>query len=245
MLDAAFVHRRQTRNIGDLACSPGNYFDLGRQAMFDFADPLPDCRLAVLGGGQVFGDCVRSAIYQSHAAGSRVVWGVGISPKDAASIEFDILQGSCALISSRNWGIEGCDYVPCASAMSPLFDAPPPPEHEVVLFRHARKSQHLVRVAGIPERSNHGGTMAEAVAFLASGETIVTNSYHGTYWGLCLGRRVLCLPFNRKFGFFRDNPAMAAPEDWPDRLALAERRDGVLEEARALNRNFYDKVRNL
>jgi len=87
--------------------------------------------------------------------------------------------------------------------------------------------------------------MADAIAFLASGATVVTNSYHGTYWAMCLGRRVLCAPFNQKFQFFRENPVMAAPDSWPEQVRNAERRIGVLEEAQFLNRQFFEKVRNL
>lgn len=245
MLDASFIHHRRTKNIGDLACTPGAYFNFGTQQMFDFQDDIPDCKLAILGGGQAFQHCVDASIYQTARAKKRVVWGVGISPKDAASISYDLLEASCAMVSTRNWGIEGCDYVPCASAMSPLFDAPPQPTNDVVLFYHAKKSEHLARVEGIPERSNHGGTMAEAIAFIASGETVVTNSYHGTYWAMCLGRRVISVPFNKKFQLFHENPVIGLPDSWPDQLKHAERRSGMLEEARTLNQKFYEKVRNL
>jgi len=245
MLDAAFVHRRRTANVGDLACTPGAYFDFGNQQMFDFEDDIPDCKLAVLGGGQVFQQCVDAAIFQAPRAEKRVIWGVGISPKDIASIGFDLLEANSALVSTRNRGIDGCEYVPCVSAMSPLFDAPPEPIHDVVLFSHARKSENLVRVEGIPERSNHDGTMADAIAFLASGDTVVTNSYHGTYWAMCLGRRVICVPFSRKFQFFRENPVMARPDSWPEQIKHAERRNGVLEDAQTLNKQFFEKVRNL
>lgn len=68
MLDAAFLHRRKTPNVGDLACSPGGYLRLGNQAMFDFEDDIPECRLAVLGGGQVFRDCLRASIHTTGAA---------------------------------------------------------------------------------------------------------------------------------------------------------------------------------
>lgn len=245
MLNAAFLHRRKGRNIGDLACSPGNYFDFGNQQMFDFQDEIPECELAVLGGGQVFQACVEASIYRTTGAAKRVVWGVGISPKDVAGFHFDVLEANCALMSTRNWGVDACEYVPCASAMSSLFDDPPSPEHDVVLFSHAKKSENLLRLEGVPERSNHKGSMADAIAFLASGETVVTNSYHGTYWAMCLGRRVLCVPFSQKFQFFPENPVMAQPDNWPERLRLAECREGTLEAARGRNRQFYEKVRCL
>lgn len=244
MLDAVFQHRRSVANVGDLNCSPGLYFDLGTHRMADFGETLPPCRVAVMGGGQVWRDCVRALIYETAAARLKVLWGVGISARDAASIEFDIARGNARLISSRNWGVPDCEFVPCASAMSPLFDTPSAPEFEAVLFTHDAKSTDVERVPGIPEMSNRGTSMAEAIAFLASGATVVTNSYHGTFWAMCLGRRVLCLPFSTKFLQFRDNPICAAPGNWFHALSLAEPREGVLEEARQRNWAFHDKVRD-
>lgn len=246
MLDAAFIHLKRTGNIGDQVCSPGSYFDFGAQDSFDFNDPeIPDCNLAIMGGGQVFQGCVESTIYKTAKARNKVIWGVGISPKDRASMDYDIVSGSCALVSTRNWGVDDCTFVPCASAMSPHFDAPPDPVHEVVVFAHAKKSGNLTRVKGIPTRTNYEGPMADIIAFLASGETVVTNSYHGTFWAMCLGRRVICAPFNNKFHYFQHNPVITAPDNWVTHLKHAERRPGVLEDARSRNLAFYEQVRNL
>lgn len=245
MIDTVFQHRRSRDNVGDLACTPAHYFDLGSHEIIDFGQDAPACERLVLGGGQVFNSCVNAVIYHGSAARARIVWGVGISEKDSASVEFDILEGSCALIGSRNWGVPKCEYVPCATAMSPLFDAVTEPVHDAVLFWHLRKSEHLRRVPGMPEMSNHGVSMAQAIDFLASGATVVTNSYHGAYWGMCLGRRVLAIPFSNKFRQFRENPIFAKARDWPDYLGRAERREGLLEEARTQNLAFYEKVMNL
>lgn len=245
VLDATFVHRRRHHNVGDLACSPGNYFDLGTHVVQDFSEEVPPCNVLVLGGGQVFQDCVTKAIFSAQNARNSVVWGVGISPKDRKSLQFDLLDANCTLVSTRNWGIKGCEYVPCASAMSPLFDTPPAPVHDVVLFFHARKSRDLRFDSGIPCRGNDTGTMAETIEFLASGSVIVTNSYHGTYWGMCLGRRVLCVPFSHKFMHFPSNPVQAEPQNWVEMIDHAETRPGLLEKARERNLKFYQKVRNL
>lgn len=245
MLDAALIHLKYTKNTGDLACSPHAYFDFGTQSSFGFKDTIPACDLAIIGGGQVFQKCVDSCIYQVPHAKHRVIWGVGISPKDTSGLDYELAKASCSLISTRNWGVEVDDYVPCPSAMSPLFDAPATPQHEVVLFTHAKKSDTLPRDPAIPEMTNHQGTMADAIAFLASGATVVTNSFHGTFWAMCLGRKVLCVPFNRKFHFFRENPVMATPQDWMSRIQTAETRDDTLRDARDRNQRFYEKVRNL
>ncbi|MGJ8626932.1 MAG: hypothetical protein ACSHXB_08235 [Sulfitobacter sp.] len=245
MLDTVLIHRRSDTNIGDQACTPGHYFDFGHHDIMSFGQEAPACTRAVLGGGQVYDDCVEAAIYQTSQARHRVVWGVGISPKNVADFSFDILEGSCSLISSRNWNVPRCDYVPCPSAMSPLFDNAPPPVHDVVIFSHATKSQTLARCSGMPEMTNHDASMADAIAFLASGETVVTNSFHGTYWAMCLGRKVICVPFNHKFRQFKANPVFADPGNWIESLGQAERRLGTLEDARARNKTFYEKVMNL
>lgn len=245
MLDAVFQHRRKVRNVGDLACSPGNYLSLGKQKMLDLSDDAPACKLAVYGGGQVFQDCVDAIIYRSQKARKRVIWGVGISAKDASSMMFDIISAQCALIGSRNFGIEGCEYVPCASALSPLFDQMPAPTRDLVLFSHASKSKDLTRPGGIPEMSNDGNSFEQVLRFLASAETVVSNSYHGTYWAMCLGRKVLCVPFSDKFLGFEHNPETATPQNWPDAVSRAQMRPRTLSRARELNHAFAEKVADL
>lgn len=239
MIETVFQHLRETENVGDRACSPGLWRDFGEASFAHLGAEVPPCRRAIFGGGQVFRQAAEAAL-RARAARRRVLWGVGISGAQAAGLLFDLLAEH-TLISSRNWGVPGCDYVPCASLLSPLFDAPPAPQTEVVCFWHATKSGPIITPEAFPARRNHGGTMAEAVAHLARGETVVTNSYHGTLWAMALGRRVLCVPFSEKFSGFRDPPAMAAPESWPEALAKAERRD-ILEEGRAANQAFYEKV---
>lgn len=245
MLDSVLMNLQRTRNVGDLACSPAAYFDFGRSEVIDISDDAPACRRAILGGGQIYQQVVDAAIYKTAAAQARVVWGVGITADHTRDVMFDILKGSCALVSSRNWEVPGCEYVPCVSAMSPMFDDPPAPTHDVVIFAHARKSEGLQLPEGIPVQDNHTGTFAQTLAFLASGATVVTNSYHGTYWAMCLGRKVLCLPFSDKFRQFRHNPVYADPADWYGDLPKAEARTDLLAQARSQNTAFYDKVMGL
>lgn len=245
MLDAVFQHIRSTRNIGDLSCCPLAYFDFGQAKAMDFGHELPPSRRAIFGGGQVFRQTVDAVIYHSSSAQTKVIWGVGIDRKAAGSVPFEITRAACKLVSSRNFDVPGCDYVPCVSAMSPLFDTPAPPRHEVVAFLHARKSEGLALPASIPSMTNHGPDMATAIAHLASGNIVLTNSYHGTYWAMLLGRKVLCLPFSDKFHGFEDPPEMARADNWQNALRRARHHPGLLEDARARNCNFHDKVMNL
>ena len=245
MLDAAFQHIRTTSNVGDRWCCPMDYFDFGHTEAMDFGQETPPCRRAIFGGGQVFRQSVDAVIYHSAHALAKVIWGVGISPGAAHTIPFEIARAACALISSRDVDVPGCLHVPCVSAMSPLFDTPASPRHDVVAFLHDRKSDGLCLPGSIPKMTNHGPTLAEAIGHLASGATVLTNSYRGTYWAMLLGRKVLCLPFSGKFDGFADPPEMSTPEDWQTALPRARSHPGALQDTRARNRDFFDKVMNL
>lgn len=142
----------------------------------------------------------------------------------------------------RDVGVPGTIHVPCASCMAARLASPPPPRHEVVLYAHATKSAALQRPADVPFATNHLGTFAQALDFIASGATVVTNSYHGAYWAMLLGRRVLCLPYGEKFGGFAQPPAMAHPADWRAALPRARVIDGYLQECRALTQAFHARV---
>lgn len=82
----------------------------------------------------------------------------------------------------------------------------------------------------------------EVIDFIASGETIVTSSYHGVYWAQLLGRRVICLPYNDKFETFQHRPTMAEAGDWRSGLAGVSETPPLLEEYRALNHAFAQQA---
>lgn len=245
MLDAVFQSIRSTANVGDLACSPATYFDFGTSQVFDFGSPLPKAKRAIFGGGQVFDNCANAVIYDAAQAKHKINWGIGLSRKAMSGFQFDIVHANCSLFSTRNWEFSPLDYVPCVSCMAPELDRTIEPLHDVVMFTHATKSAEVQVPDGVPALSNHECTFAQAIAHIASGETVVTNSYHGTYWAMLLGRRVLCIPFQEKFNHFRHSPAMSTPRDWAQDLKTAQAFDGYLDHARGCNTSFYDRVMNL
>ena len=247
MLDAYLLHHRDTTNVGDLACSPADYFDFGKSDVAAFGGPVPATRRLIMGGGQIWKSCIRTQRRHASRAKHSILWGVGIGPQALRSPEYAEMRESCSLIGTRCAGFEnlGARYVPCASAMSEHFDTAPAPSHDVVMFAHGRYSDDIPRLAGTPELSNLDVSLKDAVHFLASGETVLTNSYHGTYWALLLGRRVICVPFSQKVRFFPDPPTLAKPHNWQKHIGKAQRAEGALEKARALNRRFYEDVMNL
>jgi len=196
-------------------------------------EPHPNCRYhLLLGGGGLLFKSFRSCYerlqeLRSYIKGKWIVWGAGqqiyegvkTSPQDTvvdglnkAKQAFDYQQYLSAfdLVGIRDFAM-GYDWLPCASCMHPEFDRERQVQHEFVVFSH-RKFQ--LKVGNLPRMTNETQSFAEVLDFLGSGETILTSSYHGTYWGMLLGRRVLAFPFSTKFLTLREQPCIYPVQQW-------------------------------
>jgi len=243
--DVALVHATATPNIGDLSSAPSHYFDLGRAARQDLAPDLDlRGRNVVVGGGGLLGSGYGPRILNILRSRPRrlVLWGVGLND---AWRELPDWVSQCDLVGCRQTGLP-VRWVPCASCRSTLFDLPNRAAHDYVYFLHFDAEPPPVR-PGSPVMKNNVGTMREAVAFLGSGRTVVTNSYHGVYWATLLGRRVVMPePMGdtaTKFSRMRHPPAVLAPgEDLEAAAARAAPYSGALEECRRATQLFYQDV---
>ena len=103
-------------------------------------------------------------------------------------------------------------------------------EHREVLQLVRQQCQIVVALGTC---ATHGGIPA------------LSNSYHGVYWALLLGKRVLCVPFSRKFHHYRMPPGYAGPQDWMNRLSQARRQDEMLGVCREATARFEKRVRAL
>lgn len=225
-------------NVGDAVCSPALYFDLGRPVeTIRFGQPIPSCDAVIFGGGALGNRVARLAA----PARVRIAWGLGETRHGRT--EADPAPPGFALYGSRDDGQPGAEWVPCASCMSPLFDAPGKPQHEAVFYYNRRRPRP--EISGLPEAHNEV-TFGEAVAFLASGAVVVTNSYHGAYWAMLLGRgAVIVDAYSSKLRQFRHRPAYAAGLDWRAVAGAARRYPDALAECRAANVAFHRCVMDL
>lgn len=84
-----------------------------------------------------------------------------------------------------------------------------------------------------------------AIRFIASGRVVLSNSYHGVYWGLLLGKKVLCVPFSNKFYNYRINPGYASGPEWFQSLDKAQGSDEMLDLCRDGAAAFESKARDI
>jgi exopolysaccharide biosynthesis predicted pyruvyltransferase EpsI len=90
---------------------------------------------------------------------------------------------------------------------------------------------------------NNCTDLAQVIAFLGSAETVLTSTYHGAYWSTLLGKKVVVVdPFANRFFGMKHMPAIGAAENLQTLRGNARAYPEALEECRAANRSFGEKV---
>lgn len=251
MPNITFIHHANNTNIGDLLCSPKHYFD------FESADDL-----VVVGGGasnNFF--CGRA---REQPARVRIVWGVGQSWRfdqkrwaTDAMIKsalrcwtYDVQSTRDPELSSRSLPL-----VPCVSVFHPVTELPLGTETGVFLNASDSVSGCIeTKDIGIVATNDISG--AELPRFFGRTRTIITNSYHGAYWGLLSGRSVHIIGYSSKFTSlaalfgFPESSVLRVVKGDGDALRMAitscrdrdplrlHRAEAVRDEFRTINCNF-------
>jgi len=242
------VHRRDYTNIGDLMSSPFQYFRITKPLYkldiepLTLVSPFFSARrepLVLGGGGLFFFETAVNGLLTQYR-GPVIGWGIGQNGPLVEKTNTRIQTGKFALLGVRDWQSEH-DWVPCSSCLAPELEAfrDIQPEHDFVLYDH----QHTpLPIEGHPRLTNACMDFSKVVAFLASGETVVTNSYHGAYWARLLGRRVVALPFSNRLLSMRYPPVIANARDYRQCAKEARAELGALEVCRESNLRFASRV---
>jgi hypothetical protein len=281
VVDIINYHVRHSVNIGDLVSSPLSYFDIpGYHLELKDIDellhqPAGPHHVIIGGGGLLFPRFLENLqqLQQQPKQGRVILWGVGQQSYENPSESWrnfnyaPYLEG-VDLAGVRDYDV-GLPWLPCASCMHPEFDRPRSPKHEMVVFSHKK---FRLTFKGLPTFSNEQVDFRAVLDFLGSGETIITSSFHGAYWGTLLGRKVLAFPFSSKFYSLKHRPGLYPVErwrpkkykislfgktlyqkfsqdwfqcqtdNWQDYLDTCQAYPESLEECREQNRQFYRQV---
>ncbi|QDU89365.1 Polysaccharide pyruvyl transferase [Pirellulimonas nuda] len=250
------VYRVDPSNLGDWFSAPQRYFgflthsrkqDIRSLTRRDLKRIESTNGTIVIGGGGLLGRTAFSGqidkIMQLKA-GKVVVWGAGFNDRSLHQDQSPRFRSERLLVGLRDDQAE-YGWVPCASCMLPDLSLEYPVQHEVVVYHHAwhTKEGRLKQLSRFPSMSNNSTpVLSEILRFLGSGETVVTNSYHGAYWAILMGRRAVVFdPFSVKFRKFRHEPAFL-DDDLDCSLKSARVYPDALEECRRANLNFAQQV---
>lgn len=245
-----FCNTLFTRNIGDHVSSPFHYFQ------WPIGSVHKDSR-AYTGGDVVFGGggLIHPGIdeFLKKAAEDKscksIYWGTGVNYHGQSEIVYPEWLKQGTLVGLRDYG-NPFHYVPCASCLNPAFIwTTQVPIHSYVFYEHGRIPLQLSNAVGAPILTNYPKerfwAFPKILQFLASGDTVVTNTYHGAYWAMLLGRKVVCVnPVSNRFLGFKYPPVFATHQNWIDmaQSAVAAPSD-YLNECRTLNMEFYELVK--
>jgi len=141
------------------------------------------------------------------------------------------------------------DYVPCASCMHPAFRKKYAIKNDIIWFEHKKQLVKSTEFAtmSIPRFINSGANIEQVAELLGSANTIITNSYHGAYWGTLLKKKVIVVEaWSSKFYYLKHNPIFA-PKGYFPVHELAEQCEiypSAIDECVALNQKYFDEIRD-
>ena len=237
-------HRRSKNNVGDAFCNPSRYFNFPNIKTIDIMR-APDVKgeTIVIGGGGLihnkFGPKIAELVERANKS---ILWGIGhnfskkAERKHSTEIWYPEYTKTATLTGIRDIGK---NYLPCVSCMHPAFQKDYTTEHEYVYFTHHFKSKF--KKTNVPHMTNAEMDFDKVIAFLASGDTVITDSYHGAYWGQLLGKNVQVVSWSVKFNHMKHKPAFI--ENINEEFNFVHNKIlDFKEECIDLNNKFYQKV---
>lgn len=247
----AYVHF-DTDNTGDRMSTPWQFYgdSLGDTAggkPYHIRGIQPSTCDAVIYGGGALGGLLMRGEHMRVKTRKRIAWGIGRSVHGETNVASVPMPEGFDLLGVREWSTpQRGTYVPCASCMSPLFNRAYPITREAVLFVNASSNigaKYPTRVEEDLPVMNNRRSMHEIIPFLASAETVVTNSYHGAYWGALLGRKVVVASaYSSKFHGFKFPPVFVYDGNWRREAKRVMTYAGALADARMYTEAFHKEV---
>jgi hypothetical protein len=260
-----FIHRRITENSGDLQCGYYRY-------VCDYFNKYTICvhdiwaidytiinkhDFILIGGGgllnngfgvyinSLFKFCKNIIIY---SAGFNYHYNTNNGDKivyDKIVFNWDNFK----LIGIRDYNHpSGLRYVPCATCLSPLFDNLYKNKREIGIIKHLNKSGHGVKwniSSNDYETIDNSASFEQIIKFIGESETIITNTYHATYWSMLMNKKVILeAPFSDKFEYLKYKPSRYSG-DLKNDAFNAKTHPNFLKECREINADFLKDLMNV
>lgn len=244
---------KEQGNCGDQMVSPFDYFPRLAGTRLDMRQQIEEMMgyHLIFGGGGIMHSGSQSKLDWLTRVSSIVnpnakliMWSAGLNHHDRTDLLYPEWLDRFDLIGCRDWG-NPFEYVPCVSCMHPDFDRAMKTQisNEVVVFSH--HGSNAFSIAGTPRMTNakSASEFLAVLQFLASAETVVSNSFHGLYWAMLLGRKAVCWkPFSNRFRGFKPVLGFCDETNYKEKISEAVIATDYLTECRDINRAFAEKV---
>ncbi len=229
-----------TTNTGDMCCDPFDYLPppprLTRHCITRPLPPFTEHDHIIFGGGGLFNyhenwnRHIIQAVQQAHTS---TTWAIGFNRHYDTPPPTRIDLTTITNYTTRH---HGPDFLPCPSCLNTSFDIPTTTTDPPLFVGH--KETPLPNYLNSIQNNIPLALMARK---MARAEAIITNTYHGAYWALLLGKRtILYKPFSTRFEGLPHNPPRA--DSIEAAIALIPRTEAPrspLNLYRRLNRDFH------
>lgn len=185
----------------------------------------------------------------------RIIWGAGHNSEDTSKefpdIKWPKVFAKYKLVGLRDYNpASKFNWTPCASCMHPAFDRTYKIKNDIIWFEHKKqliKSSEF-GPASIPRFVNSGNNIEQTIELLGSANTIITNSYHGVYWGTLLKKKVILAGgvWSSKFKYFKHPPTIVGKkETWEDCMDETIAYPNALEECRKATNEYWQRIKSI
>lgn len=185
----------------------------------------------------------------------RIIWGAGhngnYTKKFKGDLDYPDWLREFDLVGVRDYA-QQYEWAPCASCMHPALQKNYPIKNDIIWFEHKKqilKSTDFGKYP-IPRFVNSGNNIEHTIELLGSANTIITNSYHGAYWGTLLKKKVIVVdPWSSKFNCLKNQPTILdskktlLDEDWQEAMDTTPIHYNALEESMNATQNYWKKVK--
>ena len=260
-----FIYRKDLNNCGDYWCSPQLYFDeyksFDSYDILDIDDNLNLPEFIIFGGGglgkKLFQDKINS-LYKLKKNKIFICWGVGFNDYDFLKKGQTITKIELARKVKHNHfskfdliGIRDANlpfeyfWVPCVSCLHPYFQnlRKKKSKKKIGVFYHHRMKLNIQGIDPIDYMSNYGTNLEEKLNFLSEYEFIITNSYHGAYWGQLLNKKVLCYPVKSSLLNFLYEPSFIVKNISDEMLESCKHHPDFLDLCIDANISFKKRIK--
>ena len=229
------------------------------QRRSEWKEAFKQSDIIIIGGGGLleinfFESSLRHVFTNRMPHQKVVLWGAGhnqwdVSDWRALKKRIDWEKYPFDEVGVRDAG-ESKPWVPCPSCMAneieySSYDI----KHDIVVYLTSDGIEYrpswTESVSNVFPMLSNSVDFTSVIEFLKSGETVLTDSYHGVYWATLLGKKVVAFPSSSKFYSLKHPVPLCDPEDWRRYKQLARCYVDALDECRIANRAFYRRIENL
>ncbi|MBO1026978.1 hypothetical protein IPU75_19935 [Ochrobactrum sp. SD129] len=250
-----FLHHFNRKNQGDILSGPYNYFkfksyeklswdgDILSKGTADLSFP----RDLILGGGIYFTRDKPRLVQLLKNVRKFVGWGIGLDYR----ILSDGFTDRYTLLGTRERKLDIIDnervfYVPCSSCMNKVFNSSPRTKSGKVALHinGGFNSKELYEKFPDINATTTVDDFETIIDNIRDAEFVITNSYHGAYWGSLLQKKVICIKTDvPKWSGLDERIQFSSVED---AMSVMRDTDNVppeyYKECKTINVEFYSRV---